>query len=103
MSFEDYEDMEDYFDEMDGYVNYMRHEYCFDEFEGYGDEYAGAKGILSSFLPDGTSVTHGTNANRRADSASEGNLFDLCFWHVISQLGIFKFDEISKLEISNIK
>ena len=25
---------------------------------------------------------------------------DLCFWHVISQLGIAKFDEILKLEIA---
>ena len=38
----------------------------------YGDDYAGAKGILSSFLPDGTSVTHGDNKNRRSDPASEG-------------------------------
>ena len=62
---------------MDGYVNYMRHEFCFDEFQGYGDEYDGPKGILSSFLPDGTSVTHGNidNKNRRSDSASEGNTF----------------------------
>ena len=73
MSFDDFDDLEDYFDELDGYVNYMRHEYCFDEFEGYGDDYAGAKGILSSFLPDGTSVTHGDNKNRRSDPASEGN------------------------------
>ena len=26
----------------------------------------------------------------------------LCFWHVISQLGIVKFDEISKLEIAAV-
>ena len=28
--------------------------------------------------------------------------FYLCFWHVISQLGIVKFDEISKLEIAAV-
>ena len=27
---------------------------------------------------------------------------DLCFWHVISQLGIAKFDEILKLEIAAV-
>ena len=28
--------------------------------------------------------------------------FNLCFWHVTIPLGIVKFDEISKIEISNI-
>jgi hypothetical protein len=51
-----YEEDDEYLDEYDGYVNLMHHDYCFDEFEGYGPEYYGPKGILTSKLPDGTSV-----------------------------------------------
>ena len=50
-------DEDDFFDNENSYVNWERHEYCYDEFEGYGDEYDGPKGILTSFLPDGTSVS----------------------------------------------
>jgi len=35
---------------------YGRHESCFEEFEGYDDDYDGPKGILTSKLPDGTST-----------------------------------------------
>ena len=35
-------------------------------------------------------------------SASSKHFLYVCFWHVIGQLGIVKFDKISKLETSNI-
>lgn len=73
-----FSDEDDFFDDYDGYVNYIRHEFCFDEFKGYGEDYEGPKGVLTSYLPDGTSVTIPRNAldnrNRSAAvTAGEGN------------------------------
>ena len=59
MDYFDEDDDEFYDDDYDGYVNYFRHQFCFDEFEGYGEDYEGPKGVLTSYLPNGTSVTTG--------------------------------------------
>ena len=67
-----YDDDEFYEDDYDGYVNLLRHEFCFDEFKGYGDEYEGPKGVLTSYLPDGTSVTV---TNGSIDNGSQGIVF----------------------------
>lgn len=70
---DDYDD--DYLDDYDGYVNYLRHEFCFDEFGGYGEDYEGPKGVLTSYLPDGTSVSvpkNGLENRNRGSAASMG-------------------------------
>lgn len=54
--YEDEDDDDFFFENEFSNVNYWRHEYCYDEFQGYGAEYSGPIGILTSFLPDGTSV-----------------------------------------------
>ena len=34
----------------------LRHEMCFESFNGYDEDYSGPRGILTSHLPDGTST-----------------------------------------------
>ena len=72
--YDDYYD-DDEFEDFDGYVNYLRHEFCFDEFAGYGEEYDGPRGILTSFLPDGSSVSPTkTPKTSRAEKNPEGTI-----------------------------
>ena len=58
-TYDDYDDYDEegFFENDNSYVNWERHEYCYDEFEGYGFEYDGPRGVLTSFLPDGSSIS----------------------------------------------
>ena len=72
-------DEDDFFDNENSYVNWERHEYCYDEFEGYGDEYDGPRGILTSFLPDGTSVS----PTKERKISLEGIVYTNYLFHII--------------------
>ena len=71
--FDDYYDDEDDFEDFDGYVNYLRHEFCYDEFAGFGEEYDGPKGILTSFLPDGSSTSPRKTSKNEGQQQKEKN------------------------------
>ena len=71
--FDDYYDDDDEFGDFDGYVNYLRHEFCYDEFAGFGEEYDGPKGILTSFLPDGTSTSPRKTSKNEGQQQKEKN------------------------------
>ena len=72
-----YYDDDDYFDDYDGYVNLLHHEFCFDEFKGYGEEYEGPQGILTSYLPDGSSVTvHRNGEEKILPPGSNGKIYE---------------------------
>ena len=72
--YDEFDDDDDYFDNENSYVNWERHEECYEEFIGYDEYYDGRPtGYLTSFLPDGTSVSPKKVQNIKAASNAGGD------------------------------
>ena len=72
--YDEFDDDDDYFDNENSYVNWERHEECYEEFIGYDEFYDGRPtGYLTSFLPDGTSVSPKKVQNVKAVSNAGGD------------------------------
>ena len=83
--YDEFDDDDDYFDNENSYVNWERHEECYEEFIGYDEDYDGRPtGYLTSFLPDGTSVSpkkvQHIKAASNAGGDDEGKKCDLFYF-----------------------
>ena len=74
--YDEFDDDDDYFDNENSYVNWERHEECYEEFIGYDEYYDGRPtGYLTSFLPDGTSVSPKKVQNIKSISCQQRRQF----------------------------
>ena len=86
--YDEFDDDDDYFDNENSYVNWERHEECYEEFIGYDEDYDGRPtGYLTSFLPDGTSVSpkkvQHIKAASNAGGDDEGKIFYLLLFFTV--------------------